>query len=553
MTVLALLALSQPASACGGFFCSNDPIDQSAERILFAHDEEANEVEAHVQIFYSGSAEDFAWVVPTPSVPELFTSSDEVFTLLDDITRPRFVLAYEEVQSCDDDRYWYDYALSASTTSSSPAPENGGVQVVAEEQVGPYDTVTLRARSSDELLTWLQDNDFDLPDDLSPVLDPYVAEESYFVAMRLQNDKSSGDIQPLGMRYPSDAISIPIQLTSIAATPDMRVEAYVLGEHRAVPESYLHVQINEAAIDWFGGGWNYEEVITQAADEAGGHAFATDYAGPSDIMAESLDPSRYDTDAVAAAETPAEAMEAVMSQFAPTALLMGLLETYMPPPEGVDAQSFYNCVGCYDLGPDYEWDPVGLADALDERIVAPIAHASDLFDRHPQLTRLTSSLDAVEMTVDPTFVQNPDMTQQVDHEHEAKVLMYCGDGGSWMESTRELVLPDGRSIRLPSEAWLQEQGMTEFDYMQELADKAALVIEQTSRSGEPVPIADYNTWADDVAADLSTEADLIAAADGSVVEGDESTKGCGCTSTAPAGGLAGLLALVGLGMLRRRR
>jgi len=547
MSMLALLALSPSASACGGFFCSNDPIDQSAERILFAQDEEAGEVEAHVQIFFSGSAEDFAWVVPTPAVPELFASSDEVFSLLDATTRPRFVLDYEEVNTCDDDRWWYDYDLALSS-SSAPSPENGGVQVVAEEKVGPYDTVTLRARSSDELLTWLQDNGFDLPSNLSPALDPYVAEESYFVAMRLQNGKSSGDIQPLGMRYPSDAISIPIQLTSIAATPDMRVEAYVLGDHRAVPESYLHVRINEAAIDWFGGAWNYEEVITRAADEAGGHAFATDYAGPADIMAEALDPDRYDTDAVAEAATPAEAMEQVMSQFQPTALLMGLLETYMPPPDGVDAQSFYNCVGCYELDEDYSWDPEGLADALEERIVAPLAHASDLFGAHRHLTRLTSSLDAVEMTVDPTFVQNADMTQVVEHEHVARVLMFCGDGGSWRGSTREFVLSDGRSIRLPSEEWLHEQGMTEFDYMQALADKAALVIEQTARTGQPEVIADYNGWADGVANDLSTEADLIAA-DG---DDDAKGKGCGCAST-HAPGFAGVLAVLAIGLGRRRR
>jgi len=546
MSVLALIALSQPAAACGGFFCNtSDPIDQAAERIVFAHDEEAGEVEAHVQIFFSGSAEEFAWVVPVPDVPELFPSSDDVFTLLDSVTKPQFRLVVDEVDECDDDRIWYDYDYALS--SSAPAPEAGGVNVVAEEKVGPYETVTLRARSTDELLTWLQDNGFDLPDALSPALDPYVAEESYFVAMRLANDKSSGDIQPIGMRYPSDSISIPIQLTSIAATPDMRVEAYVLGDYRAVPESYLHVQINEAAIDWFGGAWNYEEVITQAANEAGGHAFATDYAGASSIMDGWFDTDRYDTESIAMATEPMEAMELVMSQFSGTTLLMSILTEFMPPPAGVEAQDFYNCVGCYELGPDYVWDPVGLADALDERIVEPLAHADELIGAHPHLTRLTSSLDAVEMTVDPTFVFNSDMSQTVEHIHEAKLLMYCGDGGSWTESSRELVFEDGRSIRLPSEAWLAEMGMTEFEFMERLSNKAALVIEQTAASGEPIVIADYNTWADEQAYDLSTEADAIAA-DGAEVE----AKGCGCDATG-AGGAAGLLAVAGLLGLRRRR
>jgi len=510
------------------------------------HDEEAGEVEAHVQIFFTGSADEFAWVVPVPAVPELFTSSDAVFSMLENVTRPTFQLVYEEVGECVDNRVWLDASYSTYNLPSIDEDE-GGVDIIDEMKVGPYETVTLRARSTDELLTWLQDNGFDLPDALSPALDPYVAEESYFVAMRLANDASSSDIEPIGMRYPSDSISIPIQLTSIAATPDMRVEAYVLGGHRAVPESYLHVQINEAAIDWFGGGWNYEEVITQAANEAGGHAFATDYSGPASIMANAVDLDRYDTASIAAATEPVVAMSLVTAQFAATPLLLTILTEFMPPPGGVDAQDFYNCVGCYSLPADYAWDPVGLAEALEERIVEPLAHVDGLFEAHPHLTRLTSSLDAVEMTVDPTFVFNSDMRQTVEHDHEAKVLMHCGDGGEWFEASRELVFEDGRSIRLPSEAWLAEMGMTEFEFMERLSNKAALVIEQTAASGEPIVIADYNTWADAQAHALSTEADAIAG-DGAEVE----AKGCGCDATG-AGGAAGLLAVAGLLGLRRRR
>ena len=73
------------------------------------------------------------------------------------------------------------------------------------------------------------------------------------------------------------------------------MEAYVLSDGRGVPTSYLHVQINEAAIDWWTAGSNYNDVITQAADEAGGHAFATDSYGPTDLYAGVLfDPARFD-------------------------------------------------------------------------------------------------------------------------------------------------------------------------------------------------------------------------------------------------------------------
>ena len=79
---LLLLALtSAPKSyACGGFFCSNFPMNQVAENILFIQGE--GTVTTHVQLQYSGSASDFAWILPMPSVPELAVSHNQIFNQL---------------------------------------------------------------------------------------------------------------------------------------------------------------------------------------------------------------------------------------------------------------------------------------------------------------------------------------------------------------------------------------------------------------------------------------------------------------------------------------
>ena len=66
------------AKACGGFFCSlQQPVDQAAERILFT--KEGNEMVTHVQIQYTGPSENFSWILPVPSVPELGVGSDVLF------------------------------------------------------------------------------------------------------------------------------------------------------------------------------------------------------------------------------------------------------------------------------------------------------------------------------------------------------------------------------------------------------------------------------------------------------------------------------------------
>jgi hypothetical protein len=78
---------AEPARACGGFFgdvVDNQPIpvDQTGENILFAIDEAAGTVEAHIQIQYTGDPLKFGWVIPVTAVPELAVGSELLFTNL---------------------------------------------------------------------------------------------------------------------------------------------------------------------------------------------------------------------------------------------------------------------------------------------------------------------------------------------------------------------------------------------------------------------------------------------------------------------------------------
>ena len=294
----AMLAVPAPAIACGGIFCSpapqapGPPVVQAAERIVFAVD--GAEIEAHVQIFYEGDPIDFAWVVPVPSEPELLLGSDALFDVLAAQTRPEFIVTFEETGDCVGSS-GCNGGVGGRRTSFAPndmafdsdfadtgywnEDVDDGVDIIQQSQVGPFETVTLKADTAEDLLTWLQDNDYQLPDDLDPVLAPYVAGNSYFVALRLQNDAGTGAIEPLVMRYQGEKGMIPITLTSIAAAEDMALEVYIFGDHRAVPENYLHVEVNPAAIDWLSAGANYFDVVTRAVDAAGGKAWVTDFAG----------------------------------------------------------------------------------------------------------------------------------------------------------------------------------------------------------------------------------------------------------------------------------
>ena len=77
MAVTAALCLSISETwACGGFFCNaNNPVNQSAERILFARDTDAGEIAMHIQIQYEGPPTEFGWILPTAPGVETSISS----------------------------------------------------------------------------------------------------------------------------------------------------------------------------------------------------------------------------------------------------------------------------------------------------------------------------------------------------------------------------------------------------------------------------------------------------------------------------------------------
>ncbi|MFM2162969.1 MAG: hypothetical protein RLZZ383_2481 [Pseudomonadota bacterium] len=563
---LAAPMLSTDALACGGFFCQTTPIDQSAEKIVFAVDEAEGTVETHVQIAYTGAAQEFSWIVPVPSVPELALSSDTLFTVLEWTTAPQFWLNYEERGTCEYDTWFGGGGVlenSAADGAGGGAPSaGGGVEVIAEQQVGPYDSVVLAATDSAELLQWLGDNGYTIPSNVAPSLQPYLAGGSYFIALKLQNDADAGDIAPIKFTYQATAPMIPLVLTRIAATPDMRVQPYVFSSARAVPDNYLHVQINEAAVNWLSGGSNYNDVVTQAANEAGGKAFATDYAGTTSMLEGMFyGPGRFDIDALAATDDPALFVQFMLNMGFPRgAAVQNLIRAYIPMPQelidqGVDESSFYNCLECYrEYLAGIEFDPVAFAAALDEAIVQPLVEVQAMVDAHDKLTRMTSSMSAEEMDQDAYFVLNSDM-DDVSNQHQAQHVIDCGTGGKLSESPRWIELASGEVILLPPIGTDGSGGMM---WPEDLGGTAASVIEDASASGQPTPVSDNGEVIADGLETHNADIREDYEAGGTELPGDLDGVGTGevascggCDGT--GGASAGWMAAFGLLAMRRRR
>jgi len=157
--LLTLLALTNtPAFACGGFFCQTTPINQAGEQIVFR--QEGNDITAMVRILYSGSAEQFSWVVPVPSSPDISLGADTTFDELEFATRPQFILE-RRGEECEQ----FAVAPAASPgVAESDNSDGGGVVIEEELTVGPFDIDIVSSDNPDDLAIWLQDNGYQLTD-----------------------------------------------------------------------------------------------------------------------------------------------------------------------------------------------------------------------------------------------------------------------------------------------------------------------------------------------------------------------------------------------------
>ena len=463
--LLSLFMLTSPqrASACGGFFCNvQDPINQAAERILFAV--QGDETEMHVQVQYQGPPAGFGWILPvTPGVTTEI-SSEALFAALNRLYGPIFSLNYEYDELCNFD----DIRGVAGTEGGFDRFDMGlaepTVQVISREPVGPYDRAILQADDVGALRDWLNENDFQIPDTIDEKLQPYIDAGAVFVVIKLLADRGVGDLVPLKLTFPGTMPSIPVIPTAVAAEPDMGIIVHILGPHRAVPTNYQHVHINEAVIDWKSSGSNYPAVVSQAVDEAGGRAFTTDYAGEvGEQITNIIAPYSDDVLANIAAATT-----------------FGEIEGAIPDTTNPDYQRIFSEVfGETEQDWDLPADGMLLSTRLMDELNPIYEHLNQLFFSSARITRLYTTMSANEMTVDPLFSFNPDL-ENIDRFHRATLHVTCDDTGE--ETSRRIELEDGRTYQLDDVTPIERQ---EGETVRGDELSAVTQIEQLSVAGPP--------------------------------------------------------------------
>jgi hypothetical protein len=494
---------SPDAHACGGLFCSSaNPVNQAAERIVFATNDDGT-VTAAIEILYQGPSEKFAWVLPVPAAKvDVAVSSKQAFDALQQASNPQYSLQTSFDPSCPSPPLTATGGLAGSAGPPSAAEGDAAspVEVVASGNVGPYDYTQIQVNPDDAdpaqaAIDWFTENGYDVGALGPDVLRPYLEQDMNLLAFKLTKGNDTGSIRPVLLNYPGERPVIPIRPTAVAANDDMGILVWVLGSGRAVPTTYFDLQLNDAHINWFSPNATYNDVVSRAADEAGGKGFVTEESGPAGDFAQTIFPDWKEEQFTELRTANFSSMEEFLqmaqsvaqSHFYPSITgfggplgdaavsigqnqydgFMDVLSDpdIVPLRDGATPEQLNGCVACYfqqdvavqnDLYPSTPYDPAtdplldmdvpAFLDAMEAKVIEPLRATRALFENNAHVTRLYTTMSADEMDIDPEFDLNPEL-EDVSNVHTATRVLQC-NGDDWT-----VRLPDGIEIQGNGSTW----------------------------------------------------------------------------------------------------
>ncbi len=240
ITVIATFIFNTPAaSAFCGFYVSqaDGSLYNQASQVIIARD--GNRTVLTMANDYQGEPKDFALVVPVPVVlkqEQVQVQTPEIIKRIDNFSAPRLVEYFDDNPCQTQRRTLNDSAPRPEGAQQAPKapPSDDALGVTVEEQfdVGEYSIVILSATESQGLETWLQNNNYNIPDGASELLQPYILQNLKFFVAKVNledyNPEEFTNLRPLQMAYESRRFMLPIRLGTLNAQGNQDLLVYIL-------------------------------------------------------------------------------------------------------------------------------------------------------------------------------------------------------------------------------------------------------------------------------------------------------------------------------------
>lgn len=249
--IVALLVNMSPALAFCGFYVAqaDGELYNQASQVIMARD--GDRTVLTMANDYQGDVEDFALVVPVPVVlkaEQVQVQDPKLIKRIDNFSAPRLVEYFDDNPCRRERPILRESAAPQSAGARAQSADSLGVTVEDEFNVGEYSIVILSAKESNGLETWLQQNNYNIPDGASELLQPYIRQNLKFFVAKVNLDKYNPEeftsLRPLQMAYESPRFMLPIRLGTLNAQGNQDLLVYILSpKGQAEVTNYRTVKI----------------------------------------------------------------------------------------------------------------------------------------------------------------------------------------------------------------------------------------------------------------------------------------------------------------------
>lgn len=228
--IIAISALLVPLNALADGAIFYPPASYNAEigqRAVIFHDQGVETL--ILSIDYEGTAEEFGWIVPTPSQPEVEVSNNDLFDVLADYTYPKKAERLVEIP----------FFISSVGDVSKQS-----ITILETKEVGNYESTVLSATNAQDLVGWLEGHGYTYPEGAVEIFDDYINRGWKFTTLKINNQAiaqggavGEGHVQPLKLTFQSEEIIYPMLITRASYYRSLEeVNEVILGSLKTNPE-----------------------------------------------------------------------------------------------------------------------------------------------------------------------------------------------------------------------------------------------------------------------------------------------------------------------------
>jgi hypothetical protein len=230
----ALILLSHsatPAPACCPAPPSGKPVVNADQTVVILWDA-ATKTEYFIrQASFKSEADDFGFLVPSPTQPELNESGNEAFPFLRKLTEP-------EVKKAPRPSGGMGCGCTASKPMAAGKANVAEVRVLEEKMVAGFAAAVLEADSANALVNWLKDHGYAFSPEVEAWAKPYVEANWKITALKVAKSKDEKEDKTvaagaLRMTFKTDRPLFPYR------EPDSKSPAEALGARQRLLRIYF--------------------------------------------------------------------------------------------------------------------------------------------------------------------------------------------------------------------------------------------------------------------------------------------------------------------------